>query len=114
MTLTAALTLAIATATAEADAITIALAASLATAMGDAVSYGQSCFSITGSGFCHFTFSRNTLVVTKCQSLCLPLVVTKSKNRRMESQFMANFPQAHTLCSHGRDSFGSNTPLKGC
>jgi hypothetical protein len=114
MTLTAALALAIATATAQADAITIALTASLATAMGNAVSYGQACFSITGSGFCHFTFGCHPLVVTKCQSLWLPLSVTKSKNRRMESQFMADFSQAQTVCSHGRDSFDSNTRYFGC
>jgi hypothetical protein len=69
MTLAAALALAIATATAQADAISMATAAALVAAMGNAVSYRQACFSITGSGFCQFTFSRNTLVVTKCQSL---------------------------------------------
>ena len=109
-----AITVAIAAATAQADAITIATAAALVAAMGNAVSNSQACFSITSSGFCQFTFSRNTFVVTKCQSLRLPLSATKSKNRRMESQFMADFPQAHTLGSHACNSLGSNTPIKGC
>jgi hypothetical protein len=55
-------------ATAQADAATFAMTAALATAMVDAMSYSQACFSITGSGFCHFTFSCYPLVVATCQS----------------------------------------------
>jgi len=104
----------IATATAQADAITIATTAVLTTATGDTVSYGQACSSITGSGLSHFTFAFHPLAVATCQSLCLSLAESKSQNRRMEPQFMANFPQTFTLCSHGCDGFDSNTRFKGC